>query len=79
MHVLSGFLLFLPLQSSLPQSWHGFWQNARPPLPLHSLEPHFTQCRMRLCAGPESGSCPSIAENGRFIEADCGAGGGGPG
>lgn len=83
-HVLSGRLLFRPLHESLPQSWHGFVQNARPPLPLHSFEPHLQQCRMRFCIGsdsPASGE-PSTIENVRFsrfasaagVGAGCGAG-----
>ena len=69
-HVLSGRLLLRPLHSSFPQSWHGLLQNARPPLPLHSFEPHLQQWRTRLCSGsaiPGSG-VPSMIENVRFIE-----------
>ena len=58
-HVLSGRLLFLPLHSVvLPQSWQAFWQNARPPFPLHSLEPHLEQCRIRFESGDASVDSP---------------------
>lgn len=72
-HVLSGFLLFLPLQSTLPQSWHGFTQKTYPPLPLHSFEPHLTQWRTRRgdCSEPSESA---ITENVRFR---MGPGGGG--
>jgi len=48
---LSGRREFLPLQSSFPQSWHAFKQKERPPLPLHSCEPHLQQCLVRFCTG----------------------------
>lgn len=75
-HVLSGRLLFRPLQSSFPQSWHGLLQNARPPLPLHSFDPHLQQCLTRLCSGsdiPGSG-VPSTIANVRFNETCCSGG-----
>jgi len=60
-HFLSGRLLFLPLQSSCPQSWHAFRQNERPPLPLHSWDPHLQQCRVRFCDGSKIETSEEVA------------------
>ena len=59
MHVLSGRLLFRPLHSIFPQSWHACVQKLRPPLPLQSFDPHLTQWRMRLVGGSAESASPA--------------------